>query len=480
MKKLNYWGLVFFTLLCFDIGYAQIEEEQEVGLTCDQKADLLQRNWANSDQFSEELKREMLEYIQPCINQGNSDADYMYATLVFLQETTTEETATGVSILKRLADEDRNVDAMRMLGIYYKNAFDIHTMNRSKLDAYLAESLYWFEEAEDNGDDFSKYALGYYYLKGLGNTDPDYDRAMEHFERSDQPMAKHWEAVMHYFGYEEREDQEKGIELLLENDIINSQTLASFLSEQQPTVYTLSEDYEQAIYEYQEDISSLLVDDLVANFSGVFAEFCWQGEQIKRAAPINIKFEQGSDNHELEYQITLLDTTITGTGQFSDNTLYLDHTLPVKNMYKDNPVADYITYQITDIVFDEVNGSSDDPDIMVGRVNGALLEYNEPLPPIFVALYKGSSTPVDPEDVDYRIYPNPMSFYVNVQYDIEELNTTFVEIYDQMGILKVSSDVSVEEKSVSLRFDVRDYPEGIYFVKIHIGDTVIDATVVKD
>ncbi len=478
MKQFNFWDMVFLALFCVSVGYTQTDEEPLDGLSCDQKAALLERNF--NQELSEALQQEMLAYIEPCIHQGNSTADYLYAQLVFMQETTTEQTDIAITILEKLAIEEDHVDARRTLGLYYKNAFDINTMDISKLYEYLETSLYWFEKAESKGDPFSEYAVGYYMLKGLGGTYPDYGDALRYFEDSDHPMAKHWEGVMHYFGYGEREDQEKGMELLLANDIVNSQTFATFLSENQRINYPLSSDYERAIYDYQDDISSLLADDLVADFFGVLVEYCWAGRDVTRTLPIDFSFAYGTSTSDLRYTIHFMDTTITGTARFDDNVLYLnDAILPIQNIYKDDPEKDDITYQITDITFDEVD-TFNEPTYTVGVLRGVILEYIEPLPPTVVVLHKSSDISITPEELDYEIFPNPVSSYLDIRYHLEEPTRTYVEIYDQMGIRKLVTEITVEDDDVKHRFNVRDFLDGLYFVKIHIGDTVITSTVLKD
>ncbi len=85
-----------------------------------------------------------------------------------------------------------DAEAACMLGILYKDGIGTPlNFNKARGQFQIAHAL---------GSEKAAYSLGYLYLKGLGNIDQDYDKAIEWFKKSNYPMAKHWLAKLYYFG----------------------------------------------------------------------------------------------------------------------------------------------------------------------------------------------------------------------------------------------------------------------------------------
>src|SRR5690606_4488564 len=91
-------------------------------------------------------------------------------------------------------------------------------------DIDFNQSVYWLQRSADHGNERAAYLLGYMYFKGFA-VEQSYDKAVEWFEISEWPMARHWLGYCYYFGYGVPQNTEKALEILKPNDILNSKKL---------------------------------------------------------------------------------------------------------------------------------------------------------------------------------------------------------------------------------------------------------------
>ena len=93
-----------------------------------------------------------------------------------------------------------NSKAACIMGILYKDGIGCPIdYNKARV---------WFSFAYTAGSDKAAYSLGYLYLKGLGDVEQDYSKAIEWFEKSNYGMAIHWLSKCYYFGLGVEENKE--------------------------------------------------------------------------------------------------------------------------------------------------------------------------------------------------------------------------------------------------------------------------------
>ena len=76
-----------------------------------------------------------------------------------------------------------------------------------------------------------------------------------------------------------------------------------------------------------------------------------------------------------------------------------------------------------------------------------------------------------------RLFPNPASDHIHIQMNFDEAYEVVSTLYDVNGKELINSKPSIIT-SRNLEWDLSDYPQGIYFVKIRVEDKVITKRVV--
>ena len=160
-----------------------------------------------------------LRLLNQYANEGCMDAHY-YLGMVYKKgyahSSIEPEPAKAFEHLNK-AVELGHIRATAHLGQLYERGFGCKLNYNKAVDYYhLNMSL---------GDDMGAYCMGYSYMKGLGSVEQDYELAIEWFEKSEYAMAKHWLAVLHYFGFGTPKNQDLAIEILVNNDKIRRSPL---------------------------------------------------------------------------------------------------------------------------------------------------------------------------------------------------------------------------------------------------------------
>ena len=76
-------------------------------------------------------------------------------------------------------------------------------------------------------------------------------------------------------------------------------------------------------------------------------------------------------------------------------------------------------------------------------------------------MYNGK---IENNNKSYIIYPNPASQTVNVKFDSDNDDNFNIQIYDMMGKQVYNSNSYFAEGSHEINIDVKDFPNGIYYV----------------
>jgi len=72
------------------------------------------------------------------------------------------------------------------------------------------------------------------------------------------------------------------------------------------------------------------------------------------------------------------------------------------------------------------------------------------------------------EDIDnlsmFKLYPNPTNTQVNIKYELENLQSSNIEIYNNLGQLIYQKEINKSKKG-DISIDISNYQKGLYFVK---------------
>ena len=95
---------------------------------------------------------------------------------------------------------------------------------------------------------------------------------------------------------------------------------------------------------------------------------------------------------------------------------------------------------------------------------------------ISVNANKLSATVVETVDLAEMldIYPNPTAGYFTIEFDIDQSENVSTEIYDHLGSKIYSTEVLGHVGAYKKGINLKRLPSGLYYVRIKIGDEIIN------
>ncbi len=486
MKTLNLWSILLCTLCLTHLGFAK----KYIPPTCEQKIETVKAQIENISSLEQIAIEELIAFIEPCITDGYQEALYLRDVLTLEIATTAAEIAQALAFLEETANAG-SIDAQRKLGLYYKT-----TVGSINLD----KSLDYFTMAANQGDEFSKYALGYFKLKGLAGENQNYTNALQSFATSTHPMARHWEGICNYSGYGLPENKEKGKQILNTNNIINSQQLFQFLNGGYSNIFIhrfwnfrKAQDLDY-INQFDPNANNLSVQDMLGDeLSGTIIEYDWSGQKIKRALLIISGISINNDTNKVQVGASSRDNEGFGVeGEFSNNTFTTSnfHFSSFRVLYPDyldNNQSQLSKYDITKITFNKIRSTlNPSKQAIVGRLEGTISVYNEPIPPMYLIIdlnggFIGRSTAAFSENTSLilenqitkptitKVNPNPFKDLFTVHYGIIQRGKVQLKVFNTLGNLAHTTKVVAKEKGMhSQSFNGSTLPAGIYAVHLMV------------
>ncbi len=514
MKKLHVWSLLLITFCFMHTGYAQEELTREI---CDEKAEEILKFRHHLKDYPHEVLNEMIEFIAPCSedNYSRTSPKSAYArALIHYQK---GDFAILYGHNKELSEfyffrsaVNNYPPGMFRHGIYkLSNSFIVKDGSVHYLDIYND-----FKRLLTLGyeTDVVNYVLGYLSLKNLHTwrveftTETLVNEAKTYFENSNHPMAKHWLAIIHYFGYGVPEDKAKGLQMLSENDILNSQTLLQHLQGQNNDWIPISAEERRATVEifYYLDVPELeTLDDQV--YHGHFIEYDWLDRGVaKRYIPVSLSLEYREaigTYTGVNYELTIEGQTISGNGVMMANngqvyiSFYPSFPLvlpPLENLLQDHPDKNTITYSSGIINFrtETIDGKS----ALIARLGHKIVDYNEDIrKPVAMILYPEEAAPLlaqnepriateTPLDKNFAVIsPNPIGDQFTITYTLDQAATVEVAIYDFFGQqrVQVPTQKSSAGATQTITVDSTTLISGTYIVQMTINGQPYSKTVIK-
>ncbi|TSE09991.1 tetratricopeptide repeat protein [Aquimarina algiphila] len=430
MNKSLVWGL-----LCLALTFVQPMFAQH---NCDENIKIAKIYLDHLDKVTEKLRTNIQQSVAHCASTGNPEAQYIDAIVSLQGNPSEHQKQIAFTKTKQLA-ENNDLQAQRNLAIMYKVGCGT--------EVNLAKSLEWFEKACDEGDSFTKYAIGYFQMKGIGRypAAQDYSGAQDFFMSGTEPMAEHWFSVMQYFGYGITANQSQALSRLDANPTTESKTLANFLRTEYTSPPPISTDENFVVHNignhiYNNPYGTFYTPrtDIKPKYTGKIIEFDWKDEQVTRVLE---EFElevldKGTDNPT--YKMTIGNTTKTGALKFSSSGIGFEKpSFPISELYKSNPNRDSVHYKIDGINLIRYVETKNSPNYIkeVGKLYGSIEEYNnEPFPPLYVILEPVVDPTAEPQVLNYRLAPNPTTGTFKAYYTLTKPeNSIIMEVWDHRG-----------------------------------------------
>lgn len=424
--------------------------------------------------------------------QIENDDSYNFNRLeqfIYSKEPDKEQAKTYLNELKAKAT-DGNSDALYYLALLHKEGIGVKKNSK--------KSLSIFKEAYELGDQKSAYIIGYFFLKGIGNTKQNYKKAYEWFQKSDSQMGQHWIAKMHFFGYGRPVDKQKAIEILKNNNIPNSATLVSQFELNQTNV-ELESSFNSLFNEYSlnqlksfQNLNSKPNTSLLeGEWEGEYIELDWSSKKMERILPIKIDFNRTEGiNNQLLIKIVISDTLVEAYGNYNTGKLDLsDLHLPIKKQYTDYAPFTHLINDVSNFKIRNI-GVGDDR-VLLFKPKLYIPLWDEKGKPSLIILKpkkendRLNATAAFEEQADefLRVYPNGFNDYFLLNFDMPKRGNVKIEARNHYG---TSPYHQVYFKGVKSKgnhtIEINSPPtnRGSYILSIKVGNTTRTKIIIKN
>ncbi len=410
-------------------------------------------------------------------------------TLLSKENLTVQEKSIIYNLVKPCADQG-DINAICHLGILYKDGIGV-TQDFDKAFDYFTQSA-------DAGHEKAKFALGYFYLKGLGSVLQDYDKAVEYFEDSTDLMARHWFSFCQYFGYGLEGDKNEAVNLLYKNLILNSSTLAEqFAAELEPTTGTPISQYNDVpntlrpISDYNQlqatiSNSQLLPPAESGTYAGHFMEYDWSGEQVIRYIPFEIEADVLDDFGNINILLTVAGNVVQGNGRWENGVLYFDNLqFDLPRQYTDNPEHLSLKYTLRKITFQPIpfNGIN----YLAGTLDATIETWKEPSNPMLILINQTSKAEDDTiiselqkQNETIKLYPNPFQTEFTIGYNLAKDALVGITITNMTFSLSQEVLSANQQKGFqTLNIPASFLPSGSYIVWLWVDGKLDSRTIIK-
>jgi len=477
-KKVFLVVVFIFFGCCFIYG----QEESVDSLKCENRLRVASQYLAYYENASDSLLEEIAHSTSNC-NDGSPNAFFVRGMLGLYTAASEKEMASAFKDIEQAAQLG-HPKAATTTGMLYKEGTGC-VLN-------LEASEQWFKKAYKLGDLEAAYALGYFYLKGLGTISQNYRRAVKWFERSGYPMAKHWLAFCEYFGYGMPKNSTNALKNLEENGIENSLFLHSFLEEYAKDSVNISLQGQPLVEAWLQgnlDEKTIRVENkrLKGVEKGVLIELDWSGNDVKRIDPIEFKTIY-KDDESFKYRLVLQDSILLeGKGMAYENEAYYENAqLGFENLHPDHEVDTQLFYAINTVSYSRVAFQGEH--YLLGFVDAWNINYNEPTPPMILFLkdeYTGLSeeeeTTLNSQRDFIKTYPNTFESDFLISYELDKSASVWGELVHYAtleNIPIVAGEIQDSGKHI-IRYDGSGLKSGLYVIRLQVDDQHYTKLIVK-
>ncbi|WP_109433969.1 T9SS type A sorting domain-containing protein [Aquimarina sp. AU119] len=520
MNKSIIWGL-----LCLALTFTQPTFAQLTKTECDQKAETVLELKNSFKDYPAPFIDELISFITPCAESGYgrlSPASGYAKGLLHLKKGDHAIVFGSIRELSflHLSRASYNqyppavlTHSINLLTRKYIGGHDVNTVSiANNLEPLLAQ---------DYKKDIVHYILGYLSLKNLTSYEDftnvsQINKAKAHFEASNHPMAKHWLAIMHHFGYGTPEDKTKALQILTDNDILNSTTLAQTLQSQNNEWIPISAEERLASLEnYNSNNNDItVIKDGNTIFNGHLIIYDWTASGVKQYVPVKASITTKEDygthkditlSLDIEDQRKVVNATLRkSTNHGSELVMNIGGgkfliVPPLKNLLQDHPDKNTLTYKTNSLLFKQETINQKEALIVKMTTSSEIVEFKERIhTPIRFVLYPQetpitpiaaiaetdikTSTPLELDKNFATIAPNPIGNQFNITYSLDKEAEVQISIYDLFGQQRLSlpSQNNSNSSLQSTTIDSSALPSGTYIVQMRINGQYFTKTVIKE
>ena len=377
--------------------------------------------------------------LRDCARKQNPYAQLLLGRL-HVYSNNAEKHNIGFQLVKKAANQDYAL-ACSDLGDFYKYGLGC------QIDYRKAKR--WYKKAHDLGDAKGAYGVGYMFYKGLGDINQNYSRAVRWFEKTTHPMAKHWLGVSYYFGYGVTQNKEKGMALLKNNTIKNSEVMLDcmeFHLKGENATHKNQADYYNILKEAFATTITYTPASLTGTWSGSLMQLDWSGKHIEQELPITFTLHYDEASETTNYTCVFNGKAITGNAENNDNMLFFnDLNIPLKRLYFSGEKEQNIDYQI--LSSNTTLKTYNDKTYLTAFLSSYTAEMEEPGSDFALILTKqidetengktlsqdAALALSDQKDSFIKLYPNPFKKDFYIGYTLENPGFVNIQVADLHG-----------------------------------------------
>ncbi|BDW93624.1 hypothetical protein MACH07_24560 [Flagellimonas marinaquae] len=377
-------------------------------IDCSKRLDVVKNQLENRKILHESVLAEMSKSLDTCLS--NDGMSHYILGLIELRKNGKGSKNSMKNF--EIASKMGFTRAKTYLGYSYKNGWGVQKD--------LQESLYWIRQAAEEGDDNAIYTLGYYYLKGIGGLEPDYEQAVANFHRSNHQMAKYWLAFCTNFGLGTTDDKLDAKRILLETETPEGQSFKEYLDT----------NIEQEFSSLKESKNMVPENMGTKNTHGVFQGFWlekdWMDELVLRKIPVSMDFKS---NNSGDVSLSLMIQGLNYPLLLNNNgRLKKDIEITLSAPFKGPNHPETITYLVKDItVYRNLTNEA-----LELQCTTLIKEYEEQGPPISIQVYGPESIDLK-IDKSFYVFPNTFDQVLNYSFTLLFQSEVHLEIFNLNG-----------------------------------------------
>jgi len=471
---------------------------------CDKKLNKVAHVLKNTTPFSNDAA--LFKLVEPCALAGNAKAEN-YLGMFYLNGIGTKKDEDKAFTYIEKAAHSGYAAAQCNLGLLYKYG------NGCQLD--FKKAIAWFRKGSANGNQKAAYFLGYMYYKGFG-VPQDYTKAVYWFNNSSYAMARHYLGLCYYLGYGVPANETKALEILLNNQILNSKTLVTSIQAEQkqrqekqtrialnttakannPINTHVVLDTREELQHLPEEILEL--KDVIGNWTGKLIQYDWSGKHIRRILPIKITITTEQETGDIQVTSIVEKQELSSKATWQDETLYLEdlkETLTLNRLYPENPKQLTLDYNLfsTSLQKYEYEGVH----YLIGKLDSYIPQWTEYGKPMSLVLKPEGAVNTNTEntlneealfalaaqkDQFIKLYPVPFNEQLTVQYQLETASNVYVELISLNGNHKIVIQPTTSKQAGDYTHTIpidTSLPKGLYVVRIRAGNQLHTRMIIK-
>lgn len=421
-------------------------------------------------------------YLKPCLEVKNPNAQLIMGHL-FLNSSQEGSVEKGFELIKKAAKQKHPV-ALENLGVLYKYG------RGTKLNYNKARRT--FKKASKLGNHKATYSLGYLYLKGLGNTKQDYNKAVKWFKKSEYPMAKYWLGICYLKGYGVTKNIAKANDLLKTN-FEEQIVIESVNSEVETNIENVVSQIETT--EDTSDLNDITKESLYGKWKGKLLQLDWSGKNIEESIPLELEFKHDTITDNIEYKLKLNSEEKIGNTSLIDDAIYFENlqvTLPHASYHKEEQSTLENQFLSSELRLKTIAGTS----YLIGKIESYIPKWNEPSSPMQFVLAKESiktennieisdeilQALASQENSFIKLYPNPFESDLIVAYtlkDPSQIQIEVISIFDNNQTHTIEQGKQQQTGEYRYHFDGSNLKKGLYAVSIFVNGVKKTKLIVK-